>query len=245
MSNEELKNEFNIHYNSIANKSAPSIDNYELSVYFTKAQLEIVKNYYDSLSNKKQKGFEGSEKRRIDLKELIKTNLSNTIVENYSNINVNSKFFKIPNDVFLIIYEKINVKLLNCEKLIDSNVVPVTHDEFNNNLNNPFKQPNKTKTWRLSVSKINEENYVELLNFNTLSNYYIRYIKYPNPIIISDLNIDFPEENLKIDNLSTKQECQLNVSIHREIIDRAVQLALRDYKPSNLESKIQIDTRNE
>ena len=97
----------------------------------------------------------------------------------------------------------------------------------------------------MSISKINNDNYVELLNFNKLSDYYIRYIKYPNPIIISDLDLDFPGENLKIDNLSTKQECQLNVSIHREIIDRAVQLALRDYKPSNLESKIQIDTRNE
>jgi hypothetical protein len=27
--------------------SAPGIDDYELSVYLTKAQLEIIKNYYD------------------------------------------------------------------------------------------------------------------------------------------------------------------------------------------------------
>jgi hypothetical protein len=51
--------------------------------------------------------------------------------------------------------------------------------------------------------------------------------------------------NLSIDGQTTQQTCELDESIHREILDRAVQLALRDYKPEKLESKIQLDTRNE
>ena len=58
MTTTEFKNEFNIHYNAIATQSAPSIDDYELSVYLTKAQLEVIKNYYDPASNRKLKGFE-------------------------------------------------------------------------------------------------------------------------------------------------------------------------------------------
>jgi hypothetical protein len=100
-------------------------------------------------------------------------------------------------------------------------------------------------SWRLSVSRINNNNVVEIINPFEIKDYLIRYIKYPKPIIISDLNLIFPGENLKIDNLSSIQECELDQSIHREILDRAVELALRDYKPSGLESKIQIDQRNE
>ena len=72
MTVQEFSNQFDILYNAIATQSAPGIDSYEKSVYLTKAQLEIIKNYYDPASNRKQKGFEGSEKRRVDLKNLIR-----------------------------------------------------------------------------------------------------------------------------------------------------------------------------
>jgi hypothetical protein len=39
--------------------------------------------------------------------------------------------------------------------------------------------------------------------------------------------------------------CELSESLHREILDRAVEIALRDYKPQGLESKITLDQRNE
>lgn len=244
MTVQEFKNEFNIHYNSIATQSAPSIDDYELSVFLTKAQLEIVKNYYTKEGNKYKKGFENTEKRRVDLKELIKTFTSNLIINSNINLSQNSKFFKIPDDVFLIVYESANIELNNCG-IVSTYVDPITHDDYNIQNSNPFKKPNKNKTWRLSVSKINNDNVVELINPFKIVNYTLRYIKYPKPIIISNLDNTFPGENLKIDNISTLSECELNQSIHREILDRAVEIALRDYKPSNLESKIQLDTRNE
>lgn len=244
MTNNEFRNEFNILYNSIATQSAPSIDDYELSVYLTKAQLEIVKNHYTPDGNKYKKGFENTEKRRVDLKELVKTYISNSLIISNIGLSTNSKFFKIPNDVFLIVYEFANIELGNCG-ISNTYVIPKTHDEYNIENSNPFKRPNKDKTWRLSVSKINNDNVVELINPYYIKDYTLRYIKYPKPIIISDLNINFPGENLSIEGLSSQQECELDQSIHPEILDRAVELALRDYKPSNLESKIQMDTRNE
>lgn len=244
MTNLEFRNEFDIHYNSIATQSAPNIDDYELSVYLTKAQLELVKDYYDPSSNRKNKGFENSEKRRVDLKELIKEFNTNTLISTNIKLTDNSKIFKIPDDVFLIIYESVKCNVNNCGEK-ELSVVPKTHDEFNIQYGNPFKRPNKNKVWRLDISKINNNKIVELISPFTISEYKIRYIKYPKPIIISDLNISFPNENLTINGFSSIQQCELDQEIHNEILDRAVELALRDYKPSNLESKILVDNRNE
>ena len=246
MTNLEMSNEFDIHYNSIAGQSAPNIDDYEKSVYLTKAQLEIVKNYYDSLSNRKQKGFESTEKRRVDLKELIVDYKTTNNLSLNIGLETNSKFFEIPNNTFLIIQETAKLSSTdNCINNTVSNIKPITHDEYNIQKKNPFKKPDKDTLWRLNISKYNDNQIVEIISPYDVSEYHIRYIKYPRPIILKDLDIIFPSENLSIDGFDTELECELNQSVHREIIDRAVELALRDYKPQGLESKIQLDQRNE
>lgn len=244
MTLQEFKNEFQIAYNNIATSSAPNIDDYELSVYLTKAQLELVKNYYSEKGNKYKEGFESSEKRRVDLKELITSYTNNSYFTSSKAIHKNSKFFNIPEDVFLIINESVEILNNGCDKGTISNVKPITHDEFSKQILNPFKRPNKYISWRLDLSKIDSKNIVEIISeFDII--YKLRYIKYPKPIILTDLNLFYPDDNLSIDGYTGVLDCELNKEIHREIVDRAVELALRDYKPSGLESKIQIDQRNE
>ena len=244
MSIEELNNEFDIHYNSIAGQSSPNLDLYEKSIFFTKAQLELVKDYYDPQSNRKQKGFEASEKRRTDLKELIKNYKSLIYFSDNNAIDSNSKFFNIPNDVFIITNEKGIIKDTGCFEGKSLNIKPMTQDEYNIQIDNPFKKPNEKVAWRLDFSKINNNKVVEIVTPYKIE-YNLRYIKYPKPIILGDLNILFPSENLSIDGQTSPSTCELDIEIHKEIVDRAVELALRDYKPSGLESKIQIDQRNE
>jgi hypothetical protein len=242
----EFNNEFDIHYNAIASNSAPGLDPYEKSVFLTKAQLEIIKDYYNPLGNKYKKGFENSEKRRTDLKELvINHNSTTTVTSTTSGLSSDSKFFVIPNDVFLIVYETATVTTDDCFVDKQVTVVPKTHDEYNIQIDNPFKQPHKNKIWRLDISKIASNKVVELISPYVITKYQFRYIKYPAPIILADLSATFPGEGLSIDGITIPQTCALDQSIHREILDRAVELALRDYKPANLESKIQLDQRNE
>lgn len=246
MTTVELSNEFDIHYNSIAGQSAPGIDSYEKSVFFTKAQLELIKNYYDPLSNRKQKGFESTEKRRIDLEELVKDFKSTTQVTSSKGIDINSKFFSIPNECYLIINERVSLKSTDpCLNNLVVDIKPTTHDEYNIQKKNPFKQPDKSIVWRLNISKENNTRVVELVSPYTLNEYHMRYIKFPKPIILDDLITNYPGENLSIDGQTTESTSELHESIHREIVDRAVELALRDYKPQGLESKIQLDVRNE
>ena len=54
---------------------APGLDEYEKSVFLTKAQDEIVKNYFNPKGNKYQEGFDGNEKRQIDFSMIMRSKI--------------------------------------------------------------------------------------------------------------------------------------------------------------------------
>ena len=150
--------------------------------------------------------------------------------------------------MFLIVNERVKINSSDCFNNTTVEVKPVTHDEFNKQIKNPFQTPDNSLAWRLDYSTINNNKVVEIISpYNVTGSleYKLRYLKYPKPIILTDLSVAFPSEGLSIDGETAQSNCELNESLHREILDRAVELALRDYKPQNLESKIQLDMRNE
>lgn len=71
MDNTEFSNQFDVLYNNVMSNAAPGLNEYEKSVFLTKAQNEIVKNYFNPKGNKYQEGFDDSAKRQIDFSELI------------------------------------------------------------------------------------------------------------------------------------------------------------------------------
>jgi len=241
----EFYNEFNILYNNISSNSAPGLDKYEISVYLTKAQYEIVKEY-NGVVNKYQKGFDASDKRRADLKELIvdyKTTEGYDLEARITD-NLHSKFFGLPNDVFLIKYESVKYVQNNCSYEIP--VKPISLDFFNSDVKNPFKKPNKDIAWRVDISSSSGNYQVEIITDKPVETYHLRYLKYPTPIILTDLSTDpeFEGMNLSIDGRQVEDSCRLNDEIHREILDRAVELAHRDYKENTLQNKVQLNNRN-
>jgi hypothetical protein len=248
MTNREFRNQFDISYNAIASNSAPGIDDYELSVYLTKAQLEIIKNYYDPLSNRKQKGFEATEKRRRDLGQLVRDYKTIDTISNSFNISSEAKFYIVPEDLFLITNEKAKITSEDCYNNKILKIKPMSYDEYNIQIDNPFEKPNEKEAWRLDLSNINNLKVVEIISpYNILGSleYQIRYIKYPKPIIITNLNTTFPSDNLTIDGIFAETPCELNTEVCREILDRAVLLALADYRPQNLQVKAQMSQTNE
>ncbi len=244
MTTNEFNLEFDILYDNISSNAAPGIDKYEKSVYLTKAQLEIVKEY-NGLNNKYNKSFDGSEKRRIDLKELLKDYKTSSFTINSNRITnkLNSRFFSLPSDLFLTKFEQGIYKKNDCN--IEINIIPITLDEFNEKIKNPFKKPDKNVAWRLDFNSL-QGNVVEIISSEDILEYHIRYLKYPNPIILTNLNTDpeFSGMNLSIDGQVAEATCELNIEIHKEILDRAVELAVRDYKENNLQNKVQLNNRN-
>lgn len=59
----EMRNLFNVLYNNIMSNQAPGLNEYEISVFLTKGEFEIVKNHFNPKGNKYQEGFDDSKKR--------------------------------------------------------------------------------------------------------------------------------------------------------------------------------------
>ena len=87
MTTQEFSNEFDVLYNNAGNQ-APGLDEYEKSVFLTKAQNEIIKNYFIPESNKIQKGFDDNQKRQIDFSNLMKTQSSISTIGDSGHINI-------------------------------------------------------------------------------------------------------------------------------------------------------------
>lgn len=215
MSNKEFSNEFDVLYNNIMSNQAPGLDEYEKSVLLTKAQYDVVLGLYNN-------SFEGTEEIRRYLSNLIKTYTTSTKESGHKGISNQSIFFKLPNDLLFITYESATFVdgSLNCNDK-DIIVVPVTQDDYYKTKNNPFRSNNNRRILRLDL----DNNLVELVSQYDIKTYFIKYIKKPDPIVLIDL-----QDGLSIEGISTKTECQLNPSLHKSILDRAVELANVYYK---------------
>lgn len=244
MTIQEFRSEFDLLYNNTLGEGAPGLDNYEISVYLTTAQEELIKDFYQG----KTKGsFEYDEHTRRAVNELVRNyNTSSTLTTN-RNLVDESKFFELPNDLMFIVNETVTLssKTDSCVNNKIVNVKPITHDEFMVSYRNPFRKPNKNRVWRVDLSKENSLNTVELVSEYDISKYNVRYIKYPNPIIISDLTTDasIGGLGLTINGETAVSNCELNSYLHREILNRAVELSIRDFRENNLRSRIETNNR--
>ena len=223
MTNEEFSNEFdNLVNKNIAKPfgvdSTPlEFDEYEKSMFLTKAQESVVISLYRGTLT--GDSFEKTQELRRYLNELIKTYTTTNKVEN-EGLTDNSYFFDIPDDVWFITYESAvsQDERLGCAKGTVMQVVPTAQDDLYKTSRNPFRGPNKRRVLRLDV----EGKVVELISKFDIDKYQIRYLAKPEPIIL----IDLPED-LSINGLTKKTECILNPAIHRVILETAVNLALK------------------
>lgn len=218
MNHVEFSNGFDVLYNNIMSNAAPGINEYEKSVLLTKAQDEILKNYFNPQGNKYQEGFDGSAKRQIDFSGLISvadcTSLSGT------GFDLRAKVYRMPEDVFLIINETLTTNTGVKQ------VVPISFDEYSRLMSRPYKEPLKYQAWRLvAKGSDNESIVVEVIPHSgeTVSKYTVRYVRRPKPIVLVDLASEYGD--VSINGVSTISECELNPLIHEEILQRAVELA--------------------
>lgn len=221
MTNEEFSNEFDTLVNSNS-ASLPLLtplgfDEYEKSVFLTKAQESVVISLYKGTLT--GDSFEKTEELRRYLDSLVKTySTSEQVVGNV--LTSNSYLFKLPKDTWFITYEAVESKdkRLGCAKGSTMEVVPVSQDELYKTNRNPFRMPNERRVLRLDA----DGNTVELISVYSIDKYWIRYLSKPDPIILIDL-----PEGITINGESKATECKLNPAIHRVILEMAVSLALK------------------
>lgn len=155
MTTTEFSNQFDLLFNNISSNQAPGLNEYEKSVFLTKAQDEIVKNYFqpESNGNTVKKGFDDTAIRQMDFSDLI---MSKTLTEEQEEPDVDPRalVYKITKDdrVYIIINESLYL-MVNQEGKLKVNgirqVVPIKYTEYMRLMSKPFKEPLKNMAWRI------------------------------------------------------------------------------------------------
>ena len=262
MTAQEFKEEFNLRYNN-ALEGAPGLDTFEISSYLTIAQEQYVKMHYDGTKDLST-GFEYTEKCRRVLSPLVrnvnvsdqKSNVLQTAdpLENpLFGVTDDSVFYEVAKDVMYILMETIlhsgtkNETTGVVEGGTITPVIPTTHDEFHNAIKNPFRKPSKKKVFRMDTFIQGGKLIVEIVPPPGLviQQYRARYLSQPLPIIVENLTSaeDTAGMGLTIEGNVQESTCKLADFTHREIINIAVQNAVLDYRESNLQGRVQLDSR--
>lgn len=233
MTTSEFSNEFDVLINAYANNNAfgdsydknnLAFDEYEKSIFLTKAQEEIIIDLYNG-KNPFGDSFEKTEEIRRYLSDLIKTYITTDRKVGYTGLSKSSVFFELPDDLWFITYESVNLKddRLGCRSGENISVIPITQDEYHRIGKNPFRGANERKVLRLDLSN----KVVEIVSKYNVESYLVRYLSRPVPIILTNL-----ADDLSINDISIKTECELNPVIHRAILERAVKLAIISKVPN-------------
>lgn len=161
MTTQEFSNEFDVLYNNIMSNQAPGLDEYEKSVFLTKAQEELVRDYFNSRNVKNAQGFDDSQKRQYDFSTLLSNaelydcadNIRALAAHNLITFNPifdnRSRVYLAPSDLFLAINESIKDSAKR-----RYSVLPISYDEYNRLMSKPYGFPLKRQAWRIISDRI-------------------------------------------------------------------------------------------
>jgi hypothetical protein len=229
MTNSEFSNQFDLLVSSYRRfrdfdnrepQDTTEFDEYEKSLYLTKAQEELVLSLYNG-RNSSLLSFEETEELRRYLSGLVQeAELEPIQTTNGKPLGVDSKskFFTLPPDLWFITYESVLLTAGKCEGHTTMQVVPVTQDEYHKIKKNPFRGANDRRALRLDL---NDDNVEIVCNYEVLK-YYIRYLKKLSPIILEDM----PDE-VTVGGIGEETPCEVHEGLHQRILELAVQMALQ------------------
>ena len=172
-------------------------------------------------NNPRRTSFEEDQKRRDDLRTLIKQeNIS--AVSTATNAKPNAAHFALPDDYRHAINEEADISTSG-QDVKRVGVTPITHDRYNKIIDDPFNKPHKNTVYRLGFG--DDGNICELIHGadQSIGTYYLRYLK-------------------EADAIATDADCILPNHTHREIVRMAVVEALEGIEsPRYQTSKIELN----
>lgn len=208
MTSQDFSQEFDLLYNNISSNQAPGLTEYEKSVFLTQAQEALVLDLYKGVTGD---SFETTEEVTRYLSSLV---TSDSPIPTGRNMLYDFYEYTITlnDDVWFKVFESATIDASSNKR--DVIVIPTTHNNLQKDLQNPFRRPNKNR-----ILSIEEEGKVIIYSsiMEGLDNYYYKYLKRPNPIVL--------EESEEPINGVTEFSVDLPESLHRQILLRAVQMA--------------------
>lgn len=231
MTTQEFSNAFDTLLNSYASRgqfgeqaasSEIVLDEYEKSILLTQAQDFIVKSYFDRTLNNQGQGFDDTTRRQVDFSSLVTVGVPTIDSLTTSKFDERGILYKMPTNILVVLNEKVKA---GTETLV---VVPINYKEYDRQMSKAYAQPLKKQCWRLFQSPTGIDLLSELIpkESTVITDYKIRYIRRPKPIILTNLDFADSQEDLSIDGIKVVTECELNPIVHMDILNKAVEFAL-------------------
>lgn len=162
--NNELSAQFDVMYNNVTSNQAPGLNEWEKSVFLTKAQNMLLIEYFNNRTDGVGGGFDGSQKRQYDFSQLISiASLQPLSSSSYTKLDKRSVPYIFPADYFLTVNE------ILADSSYQYNVIPLSYDEYSRIMMKPYNFPVKRAVWRLFTGKttvVNPSFYQEKYDVN-------------------------------------------------------------------------------
>lgn len=232
-----------------ASKEDIVLDEYEKSLYLTQAQDIVLKGYFQRTTNGEGTGFDDSEKRQIDFSSLI-TVRTLTQADSGTPFDERGILYSMPKrvnngtevdgttDVLFILNEQLLTTIGTgaSAKKKTYVIVPINYKEYDREMSKPYAQPLKKQCWRLFQNAGTGFDYLselipiwDLETKETITGYKMRYVRRPDPIVLTDL-----PDGLSVEGFSNENACELNPILHPEIVQKAVDIIIVSRGVTNL-----------
>lgn len=155
MTLQEFSDQFDVLYNSITSNQAPGLNEYEKSVFLTKGEKQLVREYFNKRVDGVGGGFDGSEKRQYDFSCLLRTESLYNVntyadrIDETEKIDRRSLVFLFPENYFLSVNEILS------DSRWQYSVLPIDYQEYQRLMLKPYNLPVKRGAWRLITDKKN------------------------------------------------------------------------------------------
>ena len=164
MTTTEMSNEFDILYNQVNSNQAPGVDEFEKSVFLTKAQNQVILAKFDPRGNKFQAGFninDLGQLRQYDFSTLIEyTELDRVPSQQYQPYDPRAITFVLPDDYFLTLNESI-VETHNQVPYIYQ-IIDISYNDYARLMQKPYQYPTKRSVWKLITKNGTVEEQIEV-----------------------------------------------------------------------------------
>ena len=196
---QQMKYEAQLAYEALASADAPGYTDKQWSILLTQAQENLVLSLCRS-------GMDAEELGRRAISRLIEE--KSKTPEGAHQFIQNGWVIGLEDDYLHILKDTAYTSSTSGIK-----VKPVSYDFYHANIENPFDNPTSKEFWRL----MGKQSVIVVTNGDALTDYEIVYVRRPEPIITS---------NIEIEGYGGPKDCELDHSVHRIIVSEAANLAL-------------------
>jgi hypothetical protein len=190
----EIINAFNIKYNNILSGASPGLNEYEISMYLTEAQTQIIDEYYSGTLGRKEY-FESNERTRRKLAGLVKSVVAGTSAD-ASSLKLPGNAWTVyrvstPDKMLRILWETLifkSDKWDHCTENVPWEIEACSFDQLDRDIRNPFRNPRLGKAFRIDIGgapHIVTRKIVDSDGKIILPEYHYVYLEEPLPLLVS------------------------------------------------------------